>query len=62
MLGLAQKISRRWACLLMLGVFLLDVVLADPLPFVDEALLGVLTAACFRKHARDDASRKELEA
>lgn len=45
-----QTLRRRWPCFLLLLVTLVDWVVADPLPFVDEAILTWLTAACFRRH------------
>ncbi len=43
-------LTRRWPCFLLLVLALLNLVVADPLPFIDEALLGGLAAACFAKH------------
>lgn len=42
----------RWACLLLLVVTVLDLIVIDPLPFIDEAILATLTAACFRRHRK----------
>ncbi|MEM7306967.1 MAG: hypothetical protein AAF682_09870 [Planctomycetota bacterium] len=56
LLRLAKMLGRRWACLALGGLLLLDLVIADPLPFVDEALLTVLTAGCLRRHSREDAA------
>ena len=40
----------RGGAIAVLGILLvLNLVIPDPLPFVDEALLGVLFAACFRR-------------
>lgn len=45
---IVRRLGRRGACVA-LGVLLVaNILIPDPLPFVDEALLGLLFAACLR--------------
>ncbi|WP_217423354.1 DUF6116 family protein [Uliginosibacterium aquaticum] len=43
LLGLAQRLRFPQLFLLTLGLFLLDLLLPDFIPFLDEILLGMLT-------------------
>lgn len=40
----AARLERPYVAALMLGLFVLDLLIPDVIPFVDEALLGLLTA------------------
>ena len=52
---IARKLKRRWACLALAALLVVDLVVVDPLPVIDEALLAVLTAGCLRRHAKAEA-------
>ena len=43
--------KRHWPCFLLLVLTIANLVIPDPLPFVDEALLAGLTALCFGKRS-----------
>ncbi len=49
--------KRHWPCFLLLTLTLVDLFIADPLPFVDEALLSTLTALCFRRRGKHEETR-----
>ncbi|GAA5525636.1 hypothetical protein Maes01_02208 [Microbulbifer aestuariivivens] len=61
-LGYAEKLERprlfKWICVL----FLVDLLVIDPLPFIDEILLMLLTlylARCKRESAAADAAQEQ---
>ena len=56
-----STLRRRWACFLLLTLAVLDLFIADPLPFLDEALLAGLTAACFRRHGKEETDPVETD-
>lgn len=41
--------KKHWPCFLLLVLTIANVVIPDPVPFIDEALLAGLTALCFGK-------------
>jgi len=48
-----------WLFAILAGLFAIDLVTPDPIPFLDEVVLAVLTflAASWRTRGRDDAPR-----
>ena len=53
--SLLEKMSSSWLLTLLGVVFVADLVVMDPLPFVDEILIGVVTLLVARwKGRRDD--------
>ena len=61
LLAFASRLRFPQLFLLTAAVFVADVLIPDVLPFVDEVLLGLLTAlfASFKKRKTDVESKKE---
>lgn len=55
-LALAARLRFPWLFALTAGLFLLDVVVPDPLPFLDELLLGLvaLLFGAWKKRRRNE--------
>jgi hypothetical protein len=63
LLGLASRLRFPWLLVVTALLFLASVVFPDPVPFLDELLLGMLTLlfAAWRKRRDDGAGEKESQ-
>jgi hypothetical protein len=61
--GLLGRIRSPWLTVLLALLLVIDLVLPDPLPFVDEAVLALLTvlAASWRRRGPSDPSEPPLD-